>query len=180
MLDEEVHEVQAEAEKLQKGWGQGVFGQAYQMLRKERAEQEREAQEKKSASVLTIEFTQESGRVVTIEAEGRNVLQQTQMALRKESASEEVAFKSGVKATIVIGVGDDARSYKCEADELVLDKDQEKQWKQLGQDANGLRLQLKFFRSTHTLKTAFTLGDIRATVPPPESSAAAAPAPSSS
>ena len=36
MMDAEVHEVQAEAEKLQKGWGQGVFGQAYQMLRKER------------------------------------------------------------------------------------------------------------------------------------------------
>ena len=35
-MDTEVHDVQAEAEKLQKGWGQGVFGQAYQILRKER------------------------------------------------------------------------------------------------------------------------------------------------
>jgi hypothetical protein len=177
-----MYQVQAEAEKLQKGWGQGVFGQAYQMLRREREEQAREAQEKKSASVLTIVFTQESGRVVTLEADGRNVLQQTQMVLRKGSAGEEVAFKSGVKATIVIGVGDDARSYKCEADELVLDKDVEKQWKQLGQGADGLRLQLKFIRSTHTLKTAFVLGDIRATVPPPDAAptAPAAPAPTSS
>lgn len=166
MMDEEVHEVQAEAEKLQKGWGQGVFSQAYQMLRKEREEQAREAQEKKSAAVLTIEFTQESGRVVTLEADGRNVLQQTQMALRKESVSEEVAFKSAVSASMVIGQGDDARTYTCSMDELVLDKEQEKQWKQLGQDANGLRLQLKFIRRTHGVKTAFTLGDIRATVPP--------------
>jgi hypothetical protein len=42
---------------------------------------------------------------------------------------------------------------------------QEKQWKQLGQDANGLRLQLKFTRKAHGLKTSFTLGDVRATIP---------------
>ena len=39
IMDHEVHEVQAEAEKLQKGWGQGVFGQAYSMLRRERQEE---------------------------------------------------------------------------------------------------------------------------------------------
>ena len=50
--------MQAEAEKLQKGWGQGVFGQAYQMLRKEREEDAREAQERKGAAQLTIEFEQ--------------------------------------------------------------------------------------------------------------------------
>ena len=42
-MDEEVHEVQAEAEKLQTGWGQGVFGQANKMLRKERGEDARGA-----------------------------------------------------------------------------------------------------------------------------------------
>ena len=42
---------------------------------------------------------------------------------------------------------------------------QEKQWKQLGQDANGLRLQLKFVRRTHGLKTGFIVADIRATIP---------------
>jgi len=39
LMDREVQEVQAEAEKLQKGWGQGVFGQAYQELRKQREAQ---------------------------------------------------------------------------------------------------------------------------------------------
>jgi len=79
MMDEEVHEVQGEAEKLQKGWGQGVFGQAYQMLRKEREEEAKEAHEKKSAAVLTVEFTSESGKVVALESDGRNVVSQTQV-----------------------------------------------------------------------------------------------------
>jgi len=60
---------------------------------------------------------------------------------------------------------------QCALDELVLDKEMDKQWKQLGQDAHGLRLQLKFVRRAHGLKMGFTLGDIRATVPPPGSSA---------
>ena len=33
--------VQAEAERLQKGWGAGVFSQAYQMLRKDREDEVR-------------------------------------------------------------------------------------------------------------------------------------------
>ena len=32
--------MQAEAERLQKGWGEGVFTQAYQMLRKDREQDE--------------------------------------------------------------------------------------------------------------------------------------------
>ena len=39
LMDSEVQEVQAEAEKLQKGWGQGVFGQA--RLGRQRATPER-------------------------------------------------------------------------------------------------------------------------------------------
>ena len=55
--------MQAEAEKLQKGWGQGVFGLAKamlrkEMLRKEREEDAREAQQRKGAAQLTIEFEQ--------------------------------------------------------------------------------------------------------------------------
>jgi len=210
MMDEEVHEVQAEAEKLQKGWGQGVFGQAYQMLRKEREEDAREAQERKGAAQLTIEFEQarpplpssplpsppwwlirhrsvvrardarpdaspqESGRVVTLIADGRNVLQQSQMLLRRDCAAEEVAFKSGVKATLVSGDGDDARTFSCQVDELLLDKEQEKQWKQLGQDAAQLRLQLKFTRKAQGLRTGFVLSDVRATIPPLSAGGAAA------
>lgn len=173
-MDEEVHEVQAEAEKLQKGWGQGVFGQAYQMLRKEREEDAREAQERKGAAQLTIEFEQESGRVVTLIADGRNVLQQSQMLLRRDCAAEEVAFKSGVKATLVSGDGDDARTFSCQVDELLLDKEQEKQWKQLGQDAAQLRLQLKFTRKAQGLRTGFVLSDVRATIPPLSAGGAAA------
>ena len=39
-MDTEVNTVQAEAESLQWGWGKGVFGQAYQMLRKDREAKE--------------------------------------------------------------------------------------------------------------------------------------------
>merc|ERR1711871_1622034 len=42
MMDTEVNAVQAEAERLQKGWGQGVFSQAYQMLRQDRDNKMRE------------------------------------------------------------------------------------------------------------------------------------------
>jgi len=97
MMDAEVHEVQAEAEKLQKGWGQGIFGQAYQMLRKERDEEMREAQFRREAAELTIEFTHTSGDVVKMIADARNVSQQTQMVLRKDHHNQEVAFKSKVR-----------------------------------------------------------------------------------
>ena len=164
MMDAEVHSVQAEAEKLKTGWGQGVFGQAYQMLRKEREDAEREAHIRRNAAVLTIEFTKISGEVVKLVAEGRNVTQQTQMMLRKEFQGEELTFKSEVTAKIVIGTGDEERAFEC-ANELTLDKEQEKQWKQLGQDVKGLRLQLKFMRKNSGLKCCFTLADIRATIP---------------
>lgn len=165
LMDTEVHEVQTEAEKLHKGWGQGVFSQAYQMVRKEREDEQRDQQAKRETAVLTMNFTKLSGDVVSLIAEGRNVSQQTQMALRKDSLNEEVAFKSEVTAEIVVGAGDAERKFGCKIDEMVLDKEQEKQWKQLGQDANGLRLQLKFVRKSHGLKTGFCVADVRATVP---------------
>jgi len=116
MMDTEVHSVQAEAEKLQKGWGQGVFSQAYQML-------------------------------------------------RKESAAEEVNFKSELMASLVVGSGDDQRTFCCKVEDLILDTEQEKQWKQLGQEASGLRLQVKFVKRTHGVKANFAIADIRATIP---------------
>ena len=165
MMDAEVHEVQAEAEKLQKGWGQGIFGQAYQMLRKERDEEMREAQFRREAAELTIEFTHTSGDVVKMIADARNVSQQTQMVLRKDHHNQEVAFKSKVLAEIVVGCGESRRDFSCLLDELVLDKEQEKQWKQLGQDSMGLRLQIKFIRKSRGMKMGFCVADIRATIP---------------
>jgi len=165
IMDTEVHEVQAEAEKLQKGWGQGVFGQAYQMLRKEREEDAREKQMRRDAAVMKMTFTKPSGGVVEITADARNVTQQTQMVLRKGCESEEVAFKCEVTAELTIGDGDDERVHRCVIPELLLDKEQDKQWKQLGQDINGLRLQVKFVRRAQGLKTGFCVSDIRATAP---------------
>ena len=97
MMDAEVHEVQAEAEKLQKGWGQGVCGQAYQMLRKERDDEMHNAQFKREAAQLTIHFTHPSGGAVRMIADARNVSQQTQMVLRKDHHNQEVYFKSEVR-----------------------------------------------------------------------------------
>jgi len=90
MMDQEVNSVQAEAERLQKGWGAGVFSQAYQMLRKERDDELRAEAAARDAAVLTISFTKLSGGVVSLTADGRKVTQQTQLVIRKESATEEV------------------------------------------------------------------------------------------
>jgi len=165
MMDTEVHSVQAEAEKLQKGWGQGVFSQAYQMLRKEREEEVRMQQMQRDAAVLTMEFTKPSGATVKVLADGRKVTQQTPLALRKESAAEEINFKSELMASLVVGSGDDQRTFCCKVEDLILDTEQEKQWKQLGQEASGLRLQVKFVKRTHGVKANFAIADIRATIP---------------
>jgi hypothetical protein len=168
VMDHEVHDVQAEAEKLQKGWGQGVFGQAYSMLRRERQEEKQHEQMRKDAAVLTIEFTKLSGGVVTFLADGRYLGDRTQMLLRKETpgAPKELAYKTDVKAELAIGVGEDQKTYLCEIPELELDKDSDKpQWKQLGHDSTQLRLQVKFVRKVDGLKTTFGIGDIRVTAP---------------
>jgi len=168
VMDHEVHDVQAEAEKLQKGWGQGVFGQAYSMLRRERQEEKQHEQMRRDAAVLTIEFTKLSGGVVTFLADGRYLGDRTQMLLRKETpgAPKELAFKTDVKAELAIGVGEDQKTYLCEIPEMELDKDSDKpQWKQLGHDSTQLRLQVKFVRKVDGLKTTFGIGDIRVTAP---------------
>jgi len=168
VMDHEVHDVQAEAEKLQKGWGQGVFGQAYSMLRRERQEEKQHEQMRKDAAVLTIEFTKLSGGVVTFLADGRYLGDRTQMLLRKETPGtpKELAYKTDVKAELAIGVGEDQKTYLCEIPELELDKDSDKpQWKQLGHDSTQLRLQVKFVRKVDGLKTTFGIGDIRVTAP---------------
>jgi len=178
VMDHEVHDVQAEAEKLQKGWGQGVFGQAYSMLRRERQEEKQHEQMRKDAAVLTIEFTKLSGGVVTFLADGRYLGDRTQMLLRKETAGapKELAYKTDVKAELAIGVGEDQKTYMCEIPELELDKDSDKpQWKQLGHDSTQLRLQVKFVRKVDGLKTTFGIGDIRVTAPHTVSAPPAAP-----
>jgi len=182
VMDHEVHDVQAEAEKLQKGWGQGVFGQAYSMLRRERQEEKQHEQMRRDAAVLTIEFTKLSGGVVTFIADGRYLGDRTQMLLRKETpgAPKELAYKTDVKAKLEIGVGEEQKTYECEIPELELDKDSDKpQWKQLGHDSTQLRLQVKFVRKVDGLKTSFGIGDIRVTAPH-TCSAPAAPAPQAS
>mmetsp|Transcript_68001 Transcript_68001/g.164431 ORF Transcript_68001/g.164431 Transcript_68001/m.164431 type:complete len:303 (+) Transcript_68001:80-988(+) len=178
VMDHEVHDVQAEAEKLQKGWGQGVFGQAYSMLRRERQEEKQHEQMRKDAAVLTIEFTKLSGGVVTFLADGRYLGDRTQMLLRKETpgAPKELAYKTDVKAELAIGVGEDQKTYLCEIPELELDKDSDKpQWKQLGHDSTQLRLQVKFVRKVDGLKTTFGIGDIRVTAPHTCTASPAAP-----
>ena len=101
------------AERLQKGWGAGVFSQAYQMLRKDREDELRaEAvisrteqgthclcvadfvharrwslpQAARDAATLLISFTKLSGGVVSLTADGRKVTSQTQLVLRKDCA----------------------------------------------------------------------------------------------
>lgn len=172
IMDTEVNSVQAEAERLQKGWGQGVFSQAYQMLRQERAEQQRAEAMAKEAAVLNLTFTKPSGGVVKITADGQRVSQQTPLKVRKEFAEEEVSFKCEVTADITIGTGDDAVTYECVNPDLQLDVNAERQWKQVGNDPNGLRLQVRFVKHTKGAHSAFRVMDVRATVP--ESPAAAA------
>lgn len=116
------------------------------MLRKDREDQVLMQQMQRDSCVLTMEFTKPSGGVVKVEADGRKVTQQTPLALRKESAEAEVNVLSELNANLVVGVGDEARTYCCVVTELRLDPEQEKQWKQLGADATGLRLQVKFVR----------------------------------
>ena len=96
--------VQAEAERLQKGWGAGVFSQAYQMLRKDREDEVRAEAAAKEAAVLSISFTKLSGDVVTFTADGRKVTQQTQLSIRP-NAEATVAFKSEVNAELKSGAG---------------------------------------------------------------------------
>ena len=165
LMDQEVNSVQAEAERLQKGWGAGVFSQAYQMLRKDREDELRAEAAARESAVLTISFTKLSGGVVSLTADGRKVTQQTQLVLRKECATEEVAFKSEVQAELKMGSGDDARTYCCNVPELVLDSVQEKQWKQVGSDPTGLRLQVRFVKKTSGARDVFHVADVRATIP---------------
>lgn len=165
MMDTEVHTVQSEAESLQKGWGQGVFSQAYQMLRQKREEEVRTEQIQRDAAVLTMEFIKPSGGVVKVQADGRKITQQTPLGIRKESTEVEVTFKSEVHCELVSGAGEERRCFCCTVHELLLDAEQEKQWKQIGQDAAGLRLQVKFVRRSHGSKAGFAITDIRATVP---------------
>lgn len=168
-MDAEVHTVQAEAERLQKGWGQGVFSQAYQMLRADRDIEARHQQkleaDRRDVCALSLEFTKLSGGVVLLKADGRKVASQTPMKLREESATEEVAFKSDVKAEMVCGSGGEARTYCAHVLTLELDGAKDKQWKQIGSDPTGLRLQVKFVRKVTGAHAGFVVGDIRATVP---------------
>ena len=48
---------------------------------------------------------------------------------------------------------------------MTLDAAQEKQWKQIGSDPTGLRLQVRFVKKDHGARVGFQVADIRATVP---------------
>lgn len=166
LMDQEVNSVQAEAERLQKGWGAGVFSQAYQMLRKDREDELRAEAAARDAAVLSLSFTKLSGGVVSVTADGRKVTQQTQLVLRKECAQEEIAFKTEVNAELTTGCGEGERKYSCVVPELTLDASQDKQWKQIGSDPTGLRLQVRFVKKATTgPKVGFAVADIRATIP---------------
>jgi len=165
IMDTEVNSVQAEAERLQKGWGQGVFSQAYQMLRQDRTEQQRAEQAAKDAAVLTLTFTKPSGGVVKLVADGIKVTQQTPLKLRKECMEEEISFKCEVTAEMKMGSGDEERTYNAVNPDLVLDANVERQWKQIGSDPTGLRLQVRFVKRTKGNHSAFQVMDVRATVP---------------
>ena len=102
---------------------------------------------------------------VRLTADGRKVTQQTPLVLRKEDREEEIAFKSEVLAEMTIGAGEDEKKFTAEVPELILDTQQEKQWKQIGSDPTGVRLQVRFVRKSHGAKTGFAVADIRATVP---------------
>ena len=94
-MDQEVNSVQAEAERLQKGWGAGVFSQAYQMLRKDREDEVRAEAAARDAATLSISFTKLSGGVVSLTADGRKVTQQTQLVLRKGARSRRRSQRGG-------------------------------------------------------------------------------------
>merc|ERR1719253_905671 len=115
----------------------------------------------KDQAILSINFTKPSGGVVKISAEGRRVTAQTQMVMAKETAAEEVSSKSEVKAELITGAGDDTRTFCCALPELELDASQDKQWKQIGSDPAGLRLQVKFERRTQGARAGFLVKDVR-------------------
>jgi len=165
LMDQEVHSVQAEAEKIKPGWGQGVFSQAYQMLRHQREEEVRAAAVEREAATLTMEFTKLSGDVVTLMADGSKIDQKSPMVVRKECLAEEVPCKSAVVASLVTGAGDEQRTYSCKMDDGFIDPEKEKQWVQIGRDSTALRLQVKFVRKTHGARAGFAVADVRVTIP---------------
>lgn len=143
--------------------------------------------QKRDAAVLTLTFTKKSsGGRVSLMADGRKVTQQTPMKLRDDgpqrrststssssnpasSTNEELSYKSEVDASLVIGESDEdvLQSFSCQVAELTLDTDKEKQWKQIGSDPKGLRLQVQFvrFRAGEGAKSGFGVTEIRATIP---------------
>ena len=74
---------------------------------------------------------------------------------------------------MVTGSDEEECTSSCKVPELLLNTEQDKQWKQIGQDASGLRLQCKFVRKSKGISTTFCVEDIRATAPPASASAAA-------
>jgi len=164
-MHSEITSVMEEAERLNKGWGGRVFQEAHEVMQHEKMEQQRMEQMKKEAAVLSLQFTKLSGDVVNIQADGRKVTQKTAMSVRPEMANEELPAKCSVEAELCSGTGDTKQTFTCEASSLELDVAQEKQWKQVGRDPAGLRLQVRFLRRTHGAKAGFVIQEIRATLP---------------
>ena len=70
-----------------------------------------------------------------------------------------------VTAEMKMGTGDEERTYNAVNPDLVLDANVERQWKQIGSDPTGLRLQVRFVKRTKGNHSAFQVMDVRATVP---------------
>ena len=70
-------------------------------------------QMQRDAAVLTMEFTKPSGGVVKVFADGRKITQQTPLGIRKESAEMEITFKSDVSCELIVGAGEEQRSFCC-------------------------------------------------------------------
>jgi hypothetical protein len=104
--------------------------------------------------VLTIKFARVTGSIDTIVAYvayGQNVGQQTKMVLRTDLVDKEVVYISrlglqleDITATLVVGKGEQRTTYTCKVSVLLLNKDEEKQWKQLCKAKTDLRVQIEF------------------------------------
>jgi len=154
--------------------------QRQKMLDDSRRQRQRDEERQKRlearfvSALLTINFARATGSIDTIVAYGQNVGKQTKMVLRTDWVDKEVVYISqlgfqleDITATLVVGKGEQQATYTCKVPVLLLNKDEDKQWKQLCKAKTDLRVQIQFvMRKTGVGGgTAFAINDIRVTVP---------------